>query len=99
MRHCCRCQDIKFLANLPDTSVIIIFYNEALSTLLRTVYSVINTVPAHLLREVILIDDCSDYGKYIHVHVIMTVNCGDIQQCVCDSDVLYVYKAVTLRFL
>ncbi|KAG7471617.1 polypeptide N-acetylgalactosaminyltransferase 4-like [Solea senegalensis] len=45
---------------LPTTSVIIAFYNEAWSTLLRTIHSVLETTPAILLREIILIDDYSD---------------------------------------
>uniref|UniRef100_A0A182N9C2 Glycosyltransferase 2-like domain-containing protein n=1 Tax=Anopheles dirus TaxID=7168 RepID=A0A182N9C2_9DIPT len=44
---------------LPSTSVIIIFYNEPYSVLLRTVHSVLNTASARLLREIILVDDGS----------------------------------------
>ncbi|KAI5942143.1 Polypeptide N-acetylgalactosaminyltransferase 12 [Manis javanica] len=55
------CKEKKYdYDHLPTTSVIIAFYNEAWSTLLRTVYSVLETSPDILLEEVILVDDYSD---------------------------------------
>lgn len=66
LKFCCiyRCKEKKYdYENLPTTSVIIAFYNEAWSTLLRTVYSVLETSPDILVEEVILVDDYSDKGK------------------------------------
>ncbi|XP_050827381.1 polypeptide N-acetylgalactosaminyltransferase 12 isoform X2 [Serinus canaria] len=55
------CREKKYdYYSLPKTSVVIAFYNEAWSTLLRTVHSVLETSPDILLEEIILVDDYSD---------------------------------------
>ncbi|XP_073534605.1 polypeptide N-acetylgalactosaminyltransferase 12-like [Phyllobates terribilis] len=55
------CGTVKYdYYRLPRTSVVIAFYNEAWSTLLRTVHSVLETTPDTLLEEIILVDDYSD---------------------------------------
>ncbi|XP_044533796.1 polypeptide N-acetylgalactosaminyltransferase 15 [Gracilinanus agilis] len=48
--------------HLPTASVIICFHNEAWSTLLRTVHSVLDTAPRPFLKEIILVDDLSQQG-------------------------------------
>ena len=56
------CQSIEYDSDLPKASVIIIFNNEEMSTLLRTVWSSFKYANGHV-QEVILIDDGSTLGE------------------------------------
>lgn len=59
----CRCRKVSYPRDLPQISLIFIFVNEALSVILRSVHSAVNHTPAHLLKEIILVDDNSDDGQ------------------------------------
>ncbi|XP_048677704.1 polypeptide N-acetylgalactosaminyltransferase 9 isoform X2 [Caretta caretta] len=55
-----KCKQMTYSDDLPQISVVFIFVNEALSVILRSVHSVVNHTPSHLLKEIILVDDNSD---------------------------------------
>ncbi|XP_059832212.1 polypeptide N-acetylgalactosaminyltransferase 18 [Hypanus sabinus] len=66
------CRNLTYPTNLPQISVVFIFVNEASSVILRSMHSVMSKTPAHLLKEIVLIDDNSnneelrrDLGAYV----------------------------------
>ncbi|KAK5876546.1 hypothetical protein CesoFtcFv8_025889 [Champsocephalus esox] len=54
-----RCADKRYPKDLPSMSVILIYLDEALSIIKRAIRSIIDKTPAHLLKEIILVDDYS----------------------------------------
>lgn len=56
------CKTKKYSSNLPKVSVVLVFHNEPFSMLMRTIYSILKRSPPELIREIVLIDDCSDLG-------------------------------------
>ncbi len=56
------CKSIQYdTSQMSPVSIVIPFYNEALSMLLRTIHSILNRTPSELLKEIILVDDCSTF--------------------------------------
>lgn len=52
-----KCREKTYAERLPTVSVVIPFFEEHWTTLLRTVMSVVNRSPPQVLREIILVDD------------------------------------------
>lgn len=71
-----KCRDRAYSVSLPTASIVICFFNEAFSALLRTVHSVLDRTPNYLLHEIILVDDHSelddlkeDLDSYVQQHL------------------------------
>ncbi|XP_004430828.2 PREDICTED: inactive polypeptide N-acetylgalactosaminyltransferase-like protein 5 [Ceratotherium simum simum] len=55
------CLQKYYPTSLPTASIVICFHNEEFNALFRTVSSIMNLTPHHLLEEIILVDDMSEF--------------------------------------
>jgi hypothetical protein len=60
------CKSREYRVDLPTTSIVIVYHNEGNSTLLRGLTSIIRKSPNQYLKEIILVDDCSQDREYLH---------------------------------
>ncbi|XP_076460285.1 polypeptide N-acetylgalactosaminyltransferase 11-like [Babylonia areolata] len=70
------CKAKSYADELPSASIVICFHNEALSALLRTVHTVLHRSPSHLIHQIILVDDASEFSylkedlnQYVKTHL------------------------------
>ncbi|XP_020810217.1 polypeptide N-acetylgalactosaminyltransferase 35A [Drosophila serrata] len=65
----CQREETSDTEQLPQASVVMCFYNEHKMTLMRSIKTVLERTPSHLLREIILVDDHSDLPELeFHLH-------------------------------
>lgn len=57
-----RCLNESYSEELPAASIIICYYNEASSALIRMVNSILDRTPSDLVNEILLVNDYSDLG-------------------------------------
>ncbi|CAD5219246.1 unnamed protein product [Bursaphelenchus okinawaensis] len=69
------CKKVNYLSKLPTVTVIFPFHNEHNSTLLRSIYSIINRCPKDVMKEIVLVDDAStkpelkeSFEEYLRTH-------------------------------
>ncbi|KAI0211876.1 Polypeptide N-acetylgalactosaminyltransferase 13 [Lamellibrachia satsuma] len=60
-----QCRRKVYPEDLPNASVIVVYYNEAWSPILRTVHSMVNRSPPQYLHEIILLDDSSARPEFV----------------------------------
>ncbi|CRK96601.1 CLUMA_CG009999, isoform A [Clunio marinus] len=73
------CKSKRQLVQLPKVSIIIVFFDEYWSILLRTIHSIYNRTPHELLHEIILVNDNSTVPElYEPLQNYVKENFGDI---------------------
>ncbi|MCL4127966.1 UNVERIFIED_CONTAM: hypothetical protein GTU68_036936, partial [Idotea baltica] len=62
-----KCLNKRYPRDLPSTSIVVCFFRENLSTLLRSVHSILDRTPENILKEIILVDDTDEVEYHLEV--------------------------------
>ncbi|VDM56919.1 unnamed protein product [Angiostrongylus costaricensis] len=60
--HICRCPH-SFMTSLPKASIVICYFNESPSVLIRMINSIVDRTPLELIQEILLVDDGSEWPE------------------------------------
>ncbi|KAL5276313.1 hypothetical protein ACFFRR_001886 [Megaselia abdita] len=71
------CQSKTYDKDLPTASIVMCFYNEHLTTLLRSVKTVLDRTPEEYLHEIILVDD---FSTFTELSVDLSLKLAEINQ-------------------
>ena len=72
-----KCKYVDYPEKLPEVSVVIVFHNEAVSIILRTVASVLNRTPKHLIKYISAMIELSiNYITSCRVEIVGNTNDG-----------------------
>ena len=91
-----RCKERQYPDWLPSFSVVTVFHNEAWSVLLRSVHSILDNTPSHLVDTIILVDDKSTMGQSWTRHDTTqynTAKCNTVQHNALQCTIIVVDKS------
>lgn len=84
-----RCKNFSYdTSTLPTAGVVLIFTDEMWSTLIRTIFSILDAGPEELITEIIIVDDASTRGKLFSLTISMSTHDEHVICCNVTAETL-----------